>query len=120
LIFTAYENQELPTVNVNIYFHDEDDATAPTSEADGEGRSLTSAVAWNSIPSWTDGEKGSDTTSPDISSILQDVIDRAGWNSGQAVCVQLIDNGSTNPRIMSTIEYNSGTEKAELYVEWTT
>ena len=73
------------TCTVDVYFEDADDPAAPVNGSDLSGRSLTGAVSW-SPPSWTDNTKY-DTS--DLSSILQDVIDRPGWASGQAIIVHV-------------------------------
>jgi len=117
--FTASSNKSGTTCNANVYFNDEDDATAPTTVEQAEALGLTDAVAWNSIAAWTDG-----TTydTPSLVSILQDIIDRVGWGSGQAVMVVIKDNSSSSNanREASDYYYDSGSEKPELHVEWVT
>jgi hypothetical protein len=77
--------------NLNVYLEDADDPSQHASGADVIGRSLTSAVAWDAVAA---GTTGGTFDTPDLSSILQDVIDRPGWATGQAIVVHIVDNGS--------------------------
>lgn len=43
---------------------------------------LGTTVNWTSVPNWTGGQQ---YRSPDISSLVQDLVDRAGWNRGNAM-----------------------------------
>jgi len=61
--------------------------------------------------------------SPEIKAVLQKIIDRPGWASGNALMVLLRDikystYGTT--RRACSIDYSSGTYKPELHVEWST
>lgn len=105
-------------VNVNCYFNDADDAVAPTSTAEWNALALTAAIAWNAIAAWTDGGK---YDTPELKTILQDVIDRGGWATGQAIMLLLKDNNSDSAALRggSAYEYNSASEIAELRVKWT-
>lgn len=91
LRFTAYQDNTETACSVNIYFNDVDDAVAPTDGEECGDLVLGSPVAWSSIPTWTSGGK---YNSADISSILQTVINRSGWASGQAVMAVIHNNGS--------------------------
>ena len=70
--------------NLTIYGEDVDDAAAfSASSYNISGRSLTSAsVTWSASYLGT-GVK----TSPDFKSVIQEIVDRAGWNSGQDMVV---------------------------------
>jgi len=105
------------TVYANAYFNDVDDAVAPTDNTEAGALALTAAVAWDSVAAWT---AGTDYDSPDLTSILQDIIDRVGWASGQAVMVVVKDDGSTAnaDRSLNSIDYNGGSDPPGLYVEW--
>lgn len=61
---------------------DEDDSAQIASAADAAGRDQTSAVV-----QWETGGTGDNVAaiSPDIASVLQEVIDRGGWESGNAL-----------------------------------
>ncbi len=113
--FTSFNSLSTTTVNLNCYFNNVDNAAAPSAGIDITGASLTSAVAWNGLGAWADG---SQYDTPDLSSILQTVVDRANWQSGNAVLAQIRSNGASAYRAPSTYNYLSGAERAELHVEW--
>ena len=53
---------------------------------------LGDSVIWNNIPAWTTvGDSGADQRTPDLSNLLQKVIDRSGWVSGNAVLFGMVD-----------------------------
>lgn len=64
------------------------DNAAPFASADGNvsGRERTvSQVIW-SPPAWrTKHEGGFDQRTPDLTDIVQEIVDRPGWASGQAI-----------------------------------
>lgn len=90
-------NLSVSTCNVTIRALAEDNATAPTSLADANGRTTTTAgVNWSSIPGWT---TGTNYASPNISSVITEIKNRAGWASGNAIVLYFIDAASsTNAR----------------------
>ena len=116
---TAYGTNSDTIIDVNIYFNDIDNAIAPTDETEADALALTTNLS-NWIPGgWTDGVQ---YDSPSLVSVLQEVIDRGGWSSGNALQVVIKDNGSSSNvyRFPSAIDHSSGTEKAELHVTWST
>ncbi len=83
------------STSVTIRGEDSDNASVFSStNSDISNRTLTSAsIAWNSIPAWnTAGESGANQQSADITSIVQEIINRGGWNSGNAM--SFIINGT--------------------------
>ena len=115
---TAYVDGSSDPVNVNCHFEDVDDATQIVNAAGYRARTLTSAVAWNSVAAWTDGTQ---YDTPSLVSILQTVINRVGWSENNAVLFSLENNSSAylDYRRASSFDYLSGNQKAELHVEWT-
>ncbi len=81
------------TANANIYFNNEDDASVPTDTASANAKAVTAAVAWNNIEDF--GADGTKHDTPELKTILQTVINRAGWKSGNALMVLIKNNGST-------------------------
>jgi len=116
--FTSYSSKSGVTVNAACYFNDADDASVPADQDAADALALTTGVAWNALGAWTDG---STYDTPSLVSDLQEVIDRGGWATGQAIMALAKDNSSTASayRLPSAIEQASGNEKAELHVEWT-
>jgi len=110
----ARDNSVLDTVNVNVYFNDIDDAVAPTNESECDALALTAAVAWNAVEHFTI------TTyynSPELKTILQTVVNRGGFASGNAVQAVVKDNSSTADKYRD-LDVHSG-NPARIYVEWT-
>ena len=95
----------------NCYFNDVDDAnTVPTTGSEADALAVGAAIAWNPVPTWVlDGEY--DT--PELKTILQPIIDKAGWVSGNALMVLVKDNNSDGWA-------ERGTDVVELHVSWTT
>jgi len=119
--FTADETDS-STVTLDIWGEDVDDAstfTGCTNECgDISGRTKTSSqVTWSNIPSWNNGEQGPDTTTPDLSAIIQEVIDRPGWSNGNNI-VFIIEGSGTNERVAESVE--GGPNAPTLTINWST
>lgn len=87
-----------------------EDNTA-TFSSDPTGRTQTSSnIEWdqNSVVG------NSTYTSPDISSVVQEVINRAGWASGNALGFLIVDGGSANNNTHLVDDYHWDTTKAAL------
>jgi len=117
VVFTSYDTLNTIDANVKCYFTDEDNPSAPASKVDLDGRSLTSAINWTNLDEWVDNRV---YTTPDLSSILQTVMDRSGWINGNSVLFVMEDDSSDtgSHRMFSAIEFLSGAEKAELRISW--
>jgi len=93
--------------------------------ADFNARTWTNThVHWNAIPVWAAEESSANTTSPDLSACIQEVIELPGWASGNAVVVlwddfeQLSDQEDNHAR--QAYSYNGSATKApKLYIEYT-
>ena len=76
---------------VRLKGHDVDDAPAfdDTSDFDISSRTNTTAfVDWN-IPDWVDtSDEGPAQETPNLASIVQEIIDRPGWASGNAMVIK--------------------------------
>lgn len=79
LISGAYDSP-----NQTVYGEDADDAAAFSATSYNiSGRSLTAeSVTWNASDIGT-GVK----TSPDFKAVVQEIVDRAGWNGGQDMAI---------------------------------
>jgi len=113
--FTGYAPADGIDTNVLCYFEDADNPSAPSDKADLDGRSLTSAVSWEDIQEWRDNYV---YQSPELSTILQTIISRGNWVSGNNVLFTAIDDSSSSYRLWSAIEHRGGLEKACLRVSW--
>ena len=81
-----------------------------SSNSNLSGRSTSSSsVSW-SPASWTDGQT---YTSPDLSGLIQAVVNRSGWASGNSVVLLVSASGSnSNKRAARTYDYNGNSSQA--------
>jgi len=94
--------------NLNIFAHDTDNSpTFTNTDYNITGREKTSnSVQWNSLLSPDVGET---LISPNIKTVIQEIINRQGWSSGNSITI--IINGSG----LRTVEsYNGDSQKAPL------
>jgi len=116
ITFQAYSSLSGTTCNLNCFFNDSDDAVAPVTAAEFAALALTAAAAWNNLAATT---ANSDFDTPELGSILQAVVNRAGWAAGNAVMAVLKDNGSSADAYRNSKGYdNSATLCARLIVEY--
>jgi len=82
---TAYGTQA--TMHVQAF--DEDNSAIPTSFANFGAKARTSASV-----TWTEGSlsAGVTYTSPDIKTVIQEIVNRGGWSSGNALQICLSDS----------------------------
>lgn len=116
--YTVYATASsgLPVSATDVYMNNEDNPTAIVSVADGNGRALTSAIGWNNIATWT---ASTWYNSPDISSVVQTVVNRAGWSSGNAMQVIHKDNVLSGTHYIAYRAYdNSPTNSAKLSITY--
>lgn len=107
LRLTASENNSKVIAN-RIYGINEDN-TANFSSDPG-GRSKTTA--------FTNFNKNSEvldaTTDIDVTSIIQEIVNRGGWSSGNALGLISADQSSSNDNILRFYDYNGSTTKCAL------
>lgn len=92
--FTVDETDSVSTA-VTISGQDVDNAaTFTTGINDLSNRVLTTvSVAWNNVPAWnTVGQAGVDQRTPDVTNIVQEIVNRVGWSSGNSLA--FVINGS--------------------------
>lgn len=114
LTLTSIGNKSAATVNARITGEDVDDAAAWSNIADYQARRGTvvggandnfitdAQVDWNAIATWSTGESGPDTTSPDIKAIIQEIVDRVGWASGQDMALWWDDHDDRSTHASGT------------------
>jgi hypothetical protein len=114
-------NQTLSTTTVDalIAAIDEDDANAPATFAEADGATRTTAQsAWNNVETWSHVSHVTPTTndSTDITSVIQEVVDRAGWTSGNAIVIFIENNASSASafRGASTVEEHHSAAKLHI------
>lgn len=116
--FTSRSTTSFGTLDATISAEAEDDS-APFVENNGElsARTKTAAnVAW-SVPLWpTSSQAGADQRTPDLSTIVQEIVDRPGWAAGNNTAFFFVP-GATGYRRAQSI--TSGTAVApKLHVEY--
>lgn len=93
-----------------------DDAQDFTANPTVIGRSVsTSSVAWTTPTSET---AGTGITSPDITSLIQETVDRTGWSSGNHLCLIHIPTGTGTNFTYTYYSLNSA-NAASLHVDFT-
>ena len=116
--FTVDEADDEPT-SVLIYGELSPDAAAYTdATGDITARPRTTAVVeWNDIPNWdTAGTAGPDQLTPDLSSIVQEIIEQEGWN-GNAMAF-IIEGTENSERTAESFDGDQGAA-ALLHIDYT-
>ncbi len=92
---------------------DEDTGTAPTTDADWDNETkTTAAVAWDPIPAWPTVD--AEHVTPEIKTVIQELVDRGSWASGNAMNLFLHDEalGSDASSRRWVVAYESNSAKA--------
>ncbi len=106
------------TTTTKIFFEDSDDAVAPAlwSQHNADVRTAASTQ-------WDDVNFSADTAtnSPDISAVIQEIVDRGGWSSGNAMMLLWDDDGGTDAGKWYTpyMEDDATGDPIKLHVEFT-
>jgi hypothetical protein len=103
--------------NALISFENADNPSVPISHDDMEARVRTSDVEWNDIGPWMGGVE---YKTPELKTILQTIVDRNGFVSGNSVIAYIRNNNSDEDaaRIYCTHNYNRFPWYPKLSVEW--
>ncbi len=111
--FTADESHSGAT-SLTFEGQDTDDCSAfSASTSDVSSRPRTSAsVNWSTVPAWSSGRK---YQTPDLSTLVQEIINRDGWVSGNDMAFIVSGAGK---RVAETYDGES-TKAALLHVEYT-
>ena len=109
--------------NVNVRFQaravDNADDFSPDQNSRISNYALTTAYVDWSPAAWTPNQHDAGTTTPDLSSIIQEVINREGWSSGNAITIVISDNGSTVDHYREAEAEDSGDNPApQLTINW--
>lgn len=112
-------NTSATVVNVAWSAIAADNAAVPTTYAEAEGATRTTAsVAQNNLPAWV---ANTDYNSSSIISVVQEVVNRGGWASGNALVIYCEDNNSTqaSSRVRRAYSYEGSTLYApRLHIEY--
>lgn len=104
--------------NLNIYAEAVDNAVNFSTDADVTDRATTTASA-----QWTDTAIGTGfITSPDFTAVIQEIVDRGGWASGQSIVLLLKGRndalGLFRSRTWDDTTGGQGTSAAKLDVQF--
>ncbi|MGH7774639.1 MAG: hypothetical protein ACREQA_20640 [Candidatus Binatia bacterium] len=102
------------TVNVRISAIASDNAVSPGNFTEAQGNPRTTAFTdWNNVPTFT---ANTDINSISFTNVIQEIINRPGWASGNAIVIYIEDNGSTaavgNLRTFRTFDTSTTTATA--------
>jgi hypothetical protein len=89
----ASQSKSGDTCKVRIKGEATDNATTFSTYADFVGRGVTTAYVDWTLAAWT---ADTDYDSPEIKTIIQEIVNRAGWASLNSLVLFLVDNGSTD------------------------
>lgn len=100
---------------LNVFGEDSDNAPSfTTSPYNLSNRLRTTSVTWSPLDWNTVGEAGPDQRTSDIAEVIQQVVDRSGWSSANALVI-MVDGSGTR-----TAESHNGSsaDAPLLHVEW--
>ncbi len=114
--FTADETDSVAT---SLTIQTQDIDNAPTFPYFGDynmtSRTRSSAsVSWNP-PSWTAGSAGPAQQTPNLAAVVQEVVDRGGWSSGNAMVFIITGTGQ---RVAESYQTSNLSARAQLHVEY--
>jgi hypothetical protein len=119
LEFVPNQTQSGTTANALIAAINDDDANVPSTfgEADAAIRT-TAQVGWVNIETWSHVSHVTPTTnfSPDITSVIQEIVDLPGWASGNAIVIFVEDDSSSASafRAPSSVEEHHSAAKLHI------
>ena len=97
--FASKEAQSATTVSVKIRGEAADSSAAFTDTPGANSLSsrgdTTASVNWSSVPAWTALQQDANTKTPEIKTIIQEIVNRSGWAQGNALLIEIEDNGGT-------------------------
>ena len=104
------------TQTFTLAAHKSDDISAPSGASDGAHSNHTSATVSWANPSTSAAQ----VTSPEIKTIIQEIVNRSGWSSGSDLMIVMwlasISTGNDGYRTFSDYTASSGTKKAQLVI----
>lgn len=113
---TAFLSQSGSTPSTKFQAVAQDDPTYPSSGTDAGARPLTSAsVSWK--PSaWT---QGTTYATPNLTSVVQEVVNRPGWVSGNHIVLMWLPVGTPSTSVQAVDYANSPSTAASISVTYT-
>jgi len=116
ITFTASDTDSSGTVNATLTAIDEDSPDPPTSYTEVIGKNKTvTYVNWADIQAWT-AENNYD--SPSITDIIQEIINRTGWETGNTIIILVEDDASTTAALRKAYSSADAGKKPTLTIKW--
>ncbi|MGH7360637.1 MAG: hypothetical protein ACREJI_03380, partial [Candidatus Methylomirabilales bacterium] len=113
--YVEFTATEIKSGTTSLTFEGQASDNAPTfttATYNITSRPKTSAsVAWNNVPTWNTGLA---YQTPNLSAIIQEIVNRSGWASGNSLVIIVSGSGDRDAK---TYE-NSSTQAALLHVEY--
>lgn len=117
--FTVDETDDEDT-NVVIYGEDTSSANEYSSSSKISPRAHTSSFINWTIPEWDNaGDSESDQKTPDIKSIVQEIINRTDWNSGNNMAFIIKPGSNCDSSDCQRTAESSGNQGPELIIDYT-
>lgn len=114
--YLEFQVDEATNENTSMVFYGQDTDNAGafiTAAYNITGRTKTSAsVNWNNVPAWN--TVGDRAQSPNLASVIQEIVDRGGWSSGNSMVI-IVDG--TGRRVSTTYEAGPSTAPL-LHIEY--
>ena len=106
------------STNVTITGHDTGNATAfSTAAFDVSNRADTSAsIVWNPADWITVGAAGEDQRTPNLQTIIQEIVDRGDWSTGNSIVLKMTGTGTRTAESYDGVPSSA----AVLFVEYET
>jgi hypothetical protein len=117
--FTADNLVPSATNVANVFVRGQAIGEAPAFNAatanDISNRTRTSAgITWSNIAGWGLNEAGANQRTPDLSSIVQEIVNRSGWSPNNGLAFILENNQSTNNSTRSGYSFDLNPNNAPL------
>ncbi len=124
LYVTAQYDRSVKTVDSRISAEDVDDASSFSGNTadsfDERYDDNTSEVDWDDVGAW---KKDTRYKSPNIKDVIQEIVDRSGWKSGNDIVIFWEDfdgeSSSGANRVGYSYESGGSSRAAELYIKYT-
>ncbi len=117
LELVEYQTMTSTGVKMNIYANNVDNASPPADGTAYLALDLTSeVVAWDISSTWTQDVA---YQSPDIADVIQAIVSREGWASGNALALCIKDNESSYSHRRTVYAYDSGGSYPKLTISYT-
>ena len=102
---SVYVSSEVGTLSANIRGIDEDNTVTWATDNRPSQRTKTTATITANEANWTDYTVDS-WAYIDITSVIQEIIDRGGWSANNALAVVIEDTGGTGSNYLAARSYD--------------